>query len=174
MWRGGKREGTGAHRFADGSHYCGEYSVDKFEGHGQTRGHDGKQFEGQFAASQFNGFGVEKQSSGATYEGQWANGQRDGFGVFLEADGSCYEGQWRNGSGEGRGEFWGPASSVRYGGLWHKDKQDLVDASVEAAHAREAAQTARRHAGEAQRVASAALARLGDDFNDGEVGEETH
>ena len=106
-FRGGKEEGNGTARYADGSVYVGEFLAGARHGFGVLKGMpDGRTYEGEWDAGQRTGQGKEVEpQSGRVYMGGFLAGVRHGNGLLREAESGevLFRGAWEHGSESQRG-----------------------------------------------------------------------
>ena len=93
----------------------GVMSGGRLEGPGTTRYADGTTYEGHHVAGQRSGKGVMHWPNGRVHDGDWANGVPHGKGVFTEKTSKVYEGDFQKGDRTGKGVYRFPGGT-RYEG----------------------------------------------------------
>ena len=100
----------GAHTYADGSLYIGEYKDGRRKGLGvwTSKYKYGKQwFVGQYEEDHYwkEGQGAKIWSDGQKYVGEWKDNKYHGQGTFTRTDGSKYVGEFKDNNYHGQGTY---------------------------------------------------------------------
>jgi hypothetical protein len=139
---GGKFDGTGELRFADGSSYVGAFRDGRFDGEG-TFTAAGWTYTGKFSKGVVTGEGtltgpdggkVSPEEDGEAwkflsedgwaYTGIWGERGQTGEGTFLFPDGSRYEGAFLQGLAEGQGAYISAGGQKIYEGSFAAGRYD--------------------------------------------------
>ena len=117
----------GAHTYADGSLYIGEYKDGRRKGLGvwTSKYKYGKQwFVGQYEEDHYwkEGQGAKIWSDGQKYVGEWKDNKYHGQGTFTRTDGSKYVGEFKDNNYHGQGTYTF-ADGDKYVGEWKDDKR---------------------------------------------------
>jgi hypothetical protein len=89
-FKGGKFNGTGVYKYANGDRYDGEFKDGQFTGKGIIVA-SGNRCEGEFSAGELNGQATCKYKSGEQFIGEFRKG------VLIFANGTKTEGVWKAG-----------------------------------------------------------------------------
>ena len=123
-----KRKCSGQIKWADGTHYKGDFRFGKPHGEGTITYTDGTFYKGEFKNGFTHGKGLMEYDDGSFYEGEWSYGFKEGQGTYTFAEGheysgafvddvmngfgkikllsgEIYEGEWSNGLADGKGTF---------------------------------------------------------------------
>ena len=85
---------VGAHAYANGDTYDGEWKAGKKHGQGSYTWADGERYEGQWDNGTKSGLGTYFWTNGDRYEGQFVDGIYHGEGIFTYASGRTVSGEW--------------------------------------------------------------------------------
>ncbi len=85
---------VGAHAYANGDTYDGEWKAGKKHGQGSYTWADGERYEGQWDNGTKSGLGAYFWTNGDCYEGQFVDGIYHGEGTFTYASGRTVSGEW--------------------------------------------------------------------------------
>ncbi len=85
---------VGAHAYANGDTYDGEWKAGKKHGQGSYTWADGERYEGQWDNGTKSGLGAYFWTNGDRYEGQFVDGIYHGEGIFTYASGRTVSGEW--------------------------------------------------------------------------------
>lgn len=111
----GQRSGKGVMHWPNGRVYDGDWANDVFNGQGSMKIPDGRSYVGAYVNGAFHGRGVMTFPDGSVHDGDWANGVPHGKGVFTEKTGKVYEGDFQKGDRTGKGVYRFPGGT-RYEG----------------------------------------------------------
>tara|TARA_Y100001934_G_scaffold229829_1_gene277085 strand:+ start:1319 stop:1774 length:456 start_codon:yes stop_codon:yes gene_type:complete len=85
---------TGAHAYANGDTYVGEWEDGKKHGRGTYTWADGERYEGRWVSDTKSGVGAYFWNNGDRYEGEFVDGVYHGEGTFTYASGRSITGEW--------------------------------------------------------------------------------
>jgi len=120
-WHGGKMQGSGTFKFADGFTYYGQFKDNKPHGEGKASYPNGHTYEGYWRDGLYHGRGkLVTGVSGSVYEGEWKLGKRHGYGELTFRTGYTYKGQWLVGRQHGRGEVHCPRTKCGFRGFFQR------------------------------------------------------
>jgi hypothetical protein len=84
--------GSGRHKYSNGSEYDGEWRGGKRYGRGKMVWADGDTYEGGWSEDKMHGRGKYVFADGGTYEGDWSEDKFHGRGVYTHAvDGKTFQ-----------------------------------------------------------------------------------
>ena len=90
-------DGVGAHVFADGSVYVGEWKLGQRHGQGRMKHAAGDCYTGHFKHDKYHGSGMLEHANGSKFKGAFGNGLQHGSGTFTLADGTKYCADFKEG-----------------------------------------------------------------------------
>ena len=85
---------AGAHVYANGDTYAGEWKAGKKHGQGIYTWADGERYEGEWDGGTKSGIGAYFWNNGDRYEGQFVDGIYHGEGTFTYVSGRSISGEW--------------------------------------------------------------------------------
>ena len=88
---------VGAHAYANGDTYDGEWQAGKKHGQGTYTWANGERYEGEWNNGTKSGLGAYFWTNGDRYEGQFVDGIYHGEGTFTYASGRTVTGEWDSG-----------------------------------------------------------------------------
>lgn len=120
-WVQALKHGQGEERFADGSHFIGQFFRGQRHGLGRLQWSDGASYEGEFRRGDLEGAGTYIWSDLSTHTGLWKKGKRNGHGCYRASDGRVFEGTFVEDQRQGRGVLRLPDGSC-LAGIWEADR----------------------------------------------------